>query len=122
MRLALLSFATVFVVLSGCAAGASSLPTSSLPTLATWNGGCRGVGVKAKLTGSPTDPRIAWLTGVDGQRMDVVWPPGYTARFTPQLEVLDPNGSVVFREGSTVTGGCVTGPDAKGPLLVAAGF
>ena len=117
MRLALLSLATALVVLSGCAT-----VTSSLPTLASWTGGCRGVGVEATLHGNLSDPRITWLTGSTGQRMDIVWPPGYSARFTPNLEVLDGNGNVVFREGSTVTGGCVTGPDLKGPLLVAAGY
>src|SRR5450432_603085 len=99
MRLALLSLATALVVLSGCATA-----TSSLPTLANWNGGCRGVGFEAALNGSPSDPRITWLTASGGQRRDIVWPPGYAARFTPNLEVLDANSNVVFREGSTVSG------------------
>jgi hypothetical protein len=34
------------------------------------------------------------------------------------LEVLNADGTVVFREGSNVTGGCVTGPDAQGPFLI----
>jgi hypothetical protein len=38
------------------------------------------------------------------------------------LEVLDEGGTVVFRDADPVNGGCVTGPDAQGPLLIAAGF
>ena len=117
MRLALLSLATTVVVLAGCATRGSPLPT-----LASWNGGCRGVGFEATLNGSPSDPRITWITASGGQRHEIVWPPGYTARFTPNLEVLDANGNVVFREGSRVSGGCVTGPNSEGPLLIAAGY
>jgi hypothetical protein len=55
-------------------------------------------------------------------RRDVIWPPGYVARFTPMLEVLDETGRVIFRDGDAVSGGCTTGPDAQGPLLIAAGL
>ena len=41
--------------------------------------------------------------------MDLVFPKGFTARFTPRLEILDANGQVRFREGSAITGGCVWG-------------
>jgi hypothetical protein len=43
-----------------------------------------------------------------GGRIDVIWPPGYRARFTPNLEVLDGSGVIVIRAGDSVTGGCVT--------------
>lgn len=93
----------------------------ALPTLAGWNGVCAGVGlVKAVLTGDPSDPRLAWLQTPTG-RKDVVFPPGSSARFTPRLEVLDGNGKVVGREGDVIDGGCVTGPDAAGPLLILGG-
>jgi hypothetical protein len=89
-----------------------------LPTVAEWNGVCGGVGLDATLTGDPSDPRLAWLVGSDGRRIDVIWPPGYSARFTPRLEVLDEQGSVVMRDGSSVIGGCVTGSDAQAPILI----
>ena len=93
-----------------------------LPTIATDNGGCRGVGLEAHITGNPSDPRLVWLVGLQGDRTDVIWPPGYTARFTPRVEVLDQEGAVVYRDGDAVSGGCVTGPDAQGPLLIRAGY
>lgn len=117
MRMALISLAASLSVLSSCGS-----VTPTLPTLDSWGGGCRDVGLDVRLTGDPSDQRITWLTASSGQRIDVIWPPGYTARFTPNLEVLDANGNVAFREGSKVSGGCVTGPDATGPLLIASGF
>jgi hypothetical protein len=123
------------VALTACASPAptpspTSTSTSSpspaatllLPTVAQWDGACRGIGLDATLAGDPSDPRIAWLTASGGQRIDITWPPGYTARFAPDLVVLDASGTIVFREGSTVSGGCTTGPDAKGPLLIVAGI
>ena len=103
----------------------AKLPDSSLavtvplPTLATESGGfCRGIGLDATLTGDPGDPRVAWLIGRGGDRIDVVWPAGFRARFSPLIEILDPSGTVVLRDGDPVTGGCTTGPDAAGPKLI----
>ena len=53
-----------------------------------------------------TDPRVTWLVTRGGDRLEVVWPPGYTARFTGGLEVVDSTGIVVFREGDAISGGC----------------
>ena len=108
---ALLALASL-AVLSACAV------VHPLPRNDAWNGDCRGVGLDATLTGNPSDPRIAWLVASTGRRIDIMWPPGYTARFEPLLEVLNADGTVVFREGSNVTDGCVTGPDAQGPFLI----
>ena len=72
--------------------------------------GCRGVGLDATIRGDPADPRIVWLVTDRGREIDVVWPPGWAARFTPSLEVLDPAGNVRYHEGDAVTGGCVVGP------------
>jgi hypothetical protein len=71
---------------------------------------CPTVGLEATLTGSPNDPRLAWLSTSEGRRVELVWPPGYGARFAPDLEVLNESGSVVFRAGDVVDGGCVKGP------------
>lgn len=84
---------------------------------------CAGVGLLgATLTGDPHDPRVAWLktepTGSAASgagRLDVVFPPGFSARFDPGLEILDPAGRVVASEGDPINGGCDTG---GGPLLV----
>ena len=69
---------------------------------------CAGVGLDATLTGDPADPRFAWLVS-GGERIDVVFPVGFTARFTPKLEVLDAHGVVVAQEGTHINGGCDAG-------------
>jgi hypothetical protein len=43
---------------------------------------------------------------VDGHREEVVWPPGYYARFDPGLLVFDESGTLVARDGTHVLGGC----------------
>jgi hypothetical protein len=89
-----------------------------LPTVGAADGSCLGVAiVDATLTGKPSDPRVAWLTSPTG-RHDVVFPPGFQARFTPKLEVLNAGGDVVARDGTTVSGGCITGPEPNAPLLI----
>ena len=71
---------------------------------------CGGVGYEGefRLHGSPTDQRLVWMTFPDGSRRELAWPLGYSARFTPDLELLDENGKLVGREGTPVTGGCET--------------
>jgi hypothetical protein len=109
-------------VLSGCAAAES--PTPPLATLAPGEvalpeylaevGGapqlCAGVafvGYSVVVHGSPDDPALTWIVfGNDGHRENLLWPPGYRARFTPSLVVLDPTGQIVAREGEYATGGC----------------
>ena len=93
------------MLVAGCAT------LRALPTLASYNGGCRGVGLDATLVGDPADPRVAWLVG-NGGRQEIVWPPGYSARFTPALEILDASNQIVLRGGDKITGGCTSGrPD-----------
>jgi hypothetical protein len=85
-----------------------------LPTVGWLPGNvCAGVGLDAVLRGSPTDARVAWLDSTLGgpARLDVTWPAGYHARFTPNIEILDENGTVVLRNGDTVTGACDNNPD-----------
>jgi hypothetical protein len=84
-----------------------------LPTVGWLPGNvCAGVGLDAVLRGSPTDARVAWLenTGTNA-RMDVTWPAGYHARFTPSIEILDEHGSFVLRDGDRVEGACGYNPD-----------
>jgi hypothetical protein len=120
MKIRHAALALVAVVLvAGC--GLAPQPPTKLPTVSSFNE-CPGVGASGHITGDPADPRLAWLAEDSGGRREVIWPPGYTARFTPKLEILDENGAVAFRDGDRVRGGCVTGPDGQGPLLIAAGF
>lgn len=105
------------LVLSACA------QTYRLPTLENEDGWCRGIGYGGKLRGDPADPRVAWgesetRTNALIIRQELVWPIGYTARFSPELEVLDASGSVRYRAGDTIAGGCTTGPNASGPMYV----
>ena len=59
-----------------------------------------------RLHGAPQDANIVWMTFPNGSRHELAWPVGYSARFTPVLELLDGGGQVVGREGTRVTGGC----------------
>ena len=115
IRLATLAIVALLIA-SGC-----GVP-QPLPTVEVFTGVCRGVGFDGHITGDPSDPRLAWLVGNRGGRRDVIWPPGYTARFSPKLEVFDEKGDIAFQDGDAVSGGCTTGPDAEGPLLIAKGF
>ena len=109
------------VLLGACSPGPSATPSAAaiaLPTLDVGPAGgtpmaCAGIGLAAVLHGRSLDPQVAWLESMlDGAgRQDVIWPPGYTARFTPRLEVLDAAGQVVIRDGDFVDGGRVEGPD-----------
>ena len=71
---------------------------------------CAGVGYEGeyRLHGARTDPRFVWMTFPDGTRHELAWPLGYSARFSPELELLDERGQIVAREGSLLTGGCET--------------
>ena len=104
---------TIALLVIACAA------PHPLPTVESFNGACRGVGLDGHITGDPSDPRLAWVVADHGgDRIDIIWPPGYAARFAPRLEVLDENGTVAHRDGDAVSGGCTTGSDAQGPLLI----
>jgi hypothetical protein len=57
------------------------------------------------------DTQHAW--GIDnsgGDRVELLWPAGYVARFTPQLKVLDANGQVVAHDGDLIIGRCLPPP------------
>jgi hypothetical protein len=99
-------FLVAAVLLSAC----TSQITPALPVDPQWAGaGCRGTGTDVIIHGSIADPRVTWVTTLDGrQRSEIVWPVGYSARFAPGLEVLDAGGAVVAREGDHLGGWCRT--------------
>jgi hypothetical protein len=68
-------------------------------------GGCTGVGFDAKefLAGDPNFRPVAFARTSAGKRIEILWPPGYNARFDPRLEIVGPTGEVVAREGDEIT-------------------
>lgn len=64
-------------------------------------------GPALELLGSPSDPRLTWTTRL-GVRLELAWPVGYSARFTPGLEVLDQNDNVVAHGGELLLKACAT--------------
>ena len=88
------------------AGGASGAP--ALHTVDTDGTLCAGVGlVDATLRGSRSDPRVAWIELAGFGERDALFPKGFTARFTPDLEVLNAQGAVVLRAGDAIPGACV---------------
>jgi hypothetical protein len=100
--------------------GCAILPSTPLPT---WQGSCGlGVGRDATLHGSASDGRVAWAINADGGvRFELLWPRGYTARFNPQLEVLDETGHAVAHEGDLIIGSCLAAPADAGAIRIEAG-
>jgi hypothetical protein len=78
--------------------------------------GCSSMLTPSVLRGSAADPHLAWLVGFDAERIEVIWPEGYTARYTPSLEVRDPTGRVMLEAGDFVDGTCGIG-DPGGQLM-----
>jgi hypothetical protein len=92
----------------------------ALPALTTAPTGCLDVALENAVLAGAHDINhgSVWLQqGV--QHIDVVFPPGYEAVFTLEpFEILDPSGRTVARGGDAIRGGCTTGPNATGPLLI----
>ena len=115
-RLAMTSlcFATALVVW-GCAEQSGNPPRLHTVDVAATT--CAGVGLEdATIHGSASDLRVAWIELKGHGERQALFPSGFTARFSPGLEVLDARGNVVFREGDEITGAC--GGGADGSLLV----
>ena len=78
---------------------------------------CAGVGfVDSVLRGSQSAADPVWLEPLasPSARAAVRRPAGFRARFVPALELLDPTGAVIAREGDTLTGlGGVPGSDGR---------
>src|SRR5215213_5309737 len=93
---------------------------ASLPTHPTRLGSCSvGVGRDATIHGSAADPRLAWaIDNGSGERVELVWPWGYTARFSPDLAILDRDGQAAAHEGDLIIGSCLSDDDAPGAIQV----
>ena len=91
----------------------------ALPTVAEVPWVCRDVALEGAILAGHHDIKHAsvWLES-QGQRIEVVFPPGYEALFSDGLEILDATGQTVARGGDAIQGGCTTGPDAQGPVLI----
>jgi hypothetical protein len=74
---------------------------------------CGGGGFvkEPRLRGSADDPRRVWMEDASGKRIELAWPPGFSVRFTPRLEVLNARGDVVALDGSRAASGCGTGDE-----------
>jgi hypothetical protein len=48
------------------------------------------------------EPFSSWLVRGDGSPLYVVWPRGFSARFQPDLELIDRNNIVVARRGAAI--------------------
>jgi hypothetical protein len=118
-----LGLVLVFVPFGLVLSSGLSAPSASsgrLPTYLDWTGGCSiGVGRDATLHGSPSDPQVTWATdNSSGMRSEIIWPSGYTARFDPNVAVLDASGNVVGREGDFVIGSCtMVATDPVDPIV-----
>ena len=105
-------FTPIPVVPASLEPGSFRLPTNG----AIGGGGCLGVDfAPGVLHGDPADKRTAWVV-TSGGRQEVFFPLGFTARFTPRLEVMNRSGRIVAQEGDAVDGGCWTVDD--GPVLI----
>lgn len=98
---------------SAIAPGSRPLPTAVEQDAVV---GCAEVLVPSTLHGSPADSHVTWLVDFDNNRIEIIWPDGYSARFAPALEVLGPSGAPVLREGDFVGGSCEIG-DPNGRLM-----
>lgn len=71
--------------------------------------------VEGYLRGDPADTAWpVWLEAADGHRLYVLWPPGFSVRFTPEPELLDEHGTVVLADGAALELGQVGADPALG--------
>ena len=106
-------------VVAGCSSAplpsATPLPSGfvAIPTLSGQPPGgwtpvaCAGVGfADSILHGDPTAAVPVWIEPLPpgpATTIEVVWPHGFSARFTPHLELLDSSGTLIAREGDRLT-------------------
>ncbi len=109
------------IVLSVCViAGCAFMGSRALRTDPTRQGSCSvGVGRDATIHGSASDTSLAWaIDNTSGNRVELIWPVGYTAQFGPQLVVLDRDGKAVAHDGDLIIGSCLTRPEDGDAIAV----
>ncbi len=104
-------------LLADCSAGMAG--TVTIPTFPSPSPGVQvlcpaSLYTPFTLEGDPAASPPVW--GVDrfGRRFDIIWPPGFRARFTPKLEILDPSGAVVARAGTVSDAGGAGDDNTRG--------
>lgn len=102
---------TAVVMVVGCGAGgASTAGTVNIPTLPSPSPGVEVLCASAlhapfTLEGAATASPAVWGVDIARHRFGIVWPPGFSARFSPGLEILDTSGAVVARQGTVSDAG-----------------
>lgn len=104
---------TGLVLVAGLVGGCTLLGEYALRTNPDRPGSCSvGVGRDATIHGSASDTQLAWaIDNMTGKRVELIWPARYTARFSPQLVIVDPAGKVVAHEGDLIIGSCLSRPE-----------
>lgn len=63
---------------------------------------CNDMALAGTLRGDRSDPRGVWLENPSGQRIDIAWPAGFTARFDTTVSLIGSNGRVVAIAGDLI--------------------
>lgn len=58
--------------------------------------------VVGTLQGNASDPKLVWLIASTGNRIDVLWPPGFAVQFEPRMTLLDSAGAAVAHGGDRI--------------------
>lgn len=102
MRRLVLAASILALVVAVVGVGVYTMPVS----LHTHPGGCFLTGLQGVLHGDRWSEPHVWIDASDDRpdwnHVEVIFPDGYSARFIPTLELLDPVGNVVAREGESL--------------------
>ena len=95
--------------LGACQLAAQRVPlaTSEPPAAGQLEACPNALLASVRLEGDPAQRPAVWVVGQDGRRLSILWRHGFSARFTPRLELLDEDGDVVAREGDVLNLGGV---------------